>query len=201
MQEILPAVTHWTAFHERIRRRVSSYYVAGDAATLIDPMLPEGGVDAVARLGQPEVIVLTNRHHLRNSERFSEAFGCPILCHEAGLHEFADGGPEVRAFRFGDRLRPGVDAIEVDAICPEETALHIDAGDGAVAIADSIIRYGGEIGFVPDPLLGDDAEEVKRSIRAALGRLLELEFDALLFAHGEPIPSGGRAALERFLES
>jgi hypothetical protein len=201
MHEILPAVTHWTAFHERIQRAVSSYYVAGDAATLIDPMLPEGGVDAVAGVGLPEVIVLTNRHHLRHSERFVEAFGCPILCHEAGLHEFADGGPEVHAFRFGDRLRPGVHAVEVDAICPEETALYIGAGDGALALADAIIHYGGEIGFVPDPLLGDDPDDVKRAIRAALGCLLDLEFDALLFAHGEPIPSGGRAALERFLDT
>ena len=196
--EVLPGLHHWTAFHERIRQPVSSYYVAS-AAALIDPMLPDGGVEVVERLGRPNAILLTNRHHLRHSEWFASAFGCPILCHEAGLHEFADGGPQVTPFRFGDRLRPGIDAVEVDAICPEETALHIAAGDGALSLADCIIRYGGEIGFVSDPLLGDDPEAVKDAIRSALGRLLELDFDALLLAHGDPLPSGGKAALERFL--
>lgn len=52
---------------------------------------------------------------------------------------------------------------------------------------------------MPDSLLGDDPEGVKRSLRASLEALLDQEFDALLFAHGDPVPSGGRAALEDFL--
>ncbi len=199
MQELAPDVFRWTAFHERIGAEVSSLFVAGEAATLIDTMLPEGGIEVIARLGTPQAIVLTNRHHLRHSERFAEAFGCPILCHEAGLHEFADGGPEVTGFGFGDKLRPGVKALELDAICAEETTLEIAAGPGVLAFADAIIRYGGRIGFVPDHLLGEDAEQVKRDIRAALGRLLERDFDTLSFAHGEPVLTHGKEALERFL--
>ena len=199
MQELAPNVLRWTAFHERIGMEVSSLFVAGEAATLVDPMLPEGGVEEVARLGTPEAIVLTNRHHLRHAERFVEAFGCPILCHEAGLHEFSDGGPNVTGFRFGDTLRPGVEALELDAICAEETTLGIAAGQGVLAFADAIIRYGDEITFVPDFLLGDDPEQIKRDIRAALGRLLDQEFDVLSFAHGNPVLSGGKEALERFV--
>jgi hypothetical protein len=199
MEELVPGLFRWTAFHEGIRMPVSSLFVAGEAAALVDPMLPEGGVEAVARLGTPQAIVLTNRHHLRHSERFADAFGCPILCHEAGLHEFADGGPDVTPFRFGDTLRPGIEALELDAICAEETTLRIAAGDGVLAFADAIVRYGEEIGFVPARLLGDDPEQVKRDIRAALARLLDHDFDTLAFAHGEPIVGAGRAALERFL--
>ena len=199
MQELAPDVLRWTAFHEGIGAEVSSLFVAGEAATLIDPMLPGGGIEEIARLGTPQAIVLTNRHHLRHSERLVEAFACPILCHEAGLHEFAGGGPEVTGFRFGDTLRPGVEALELDAICAEETTLAIAAGGGVLAFADAIIRYGGRIGFVPDYLLGDDAEQVKRDIRTALARLLERNFDTLSFAHGEPVLTGGKEALERFL--
>ena len=39
MNEIIPGVWHWTAFHEGIGSDVSSYYVER-AAALIDPMLP-----------------------------------------------------------------------------------------------------------------------------------------------------------------
>jgi len=35
--------------------------------------------------------------------------------------------------------------------------------------------------------------------RAALRRLLDLDFDSLLFAHGEPLIGGGRAALREFV--
>ena len=199
MQEILPQTFRWTAFHPGIGMEVSSLFVTGEAATLVDPMLPPGGVEEVARLGAPAAIVLTNRHHLRHAERFAEAFGCPILCHEAGLHEFAGGGPDVTGFRFGDVLRPGVEAVELDAICAEETTLHIAAGDGVLAFADAIIRYGGEIGFVPDYLLGEDPEQVKRDIRTALARLLDRDFDTLSFAHGEPVLTGGKQALDRFV--
>jgi hypothetical protein len=31
--------------------------------------------------------------------------------------------------------------------------------------------------------------------------LLDEEFDVLLFAHGEPVPAGGRAMLRDFVES
>jgi glyoxylase-like metal-dependent hydrolase (beta-lactamase superfamily II) len=198
MDEIAPGALHWTAFHERIRSDVSSYYLPA-AGTLIDPMVPPDGIEAVAAHGRPERIVLTNRHHLRHSEQFVDAFGCTTLCHEAGLHEFRDG-PAVEGFRFGDELAPGIEALEVDAICPEETALHIAAGEGMLAFADGIVRWGdGPLTFVPDGLLGEDPERVKTGLRRAYRRLLDRDFDTLLFAHGPPVARDGRAVLERFL--
>ena len=45
MDEILPGVWHWTAEHPNIHQRVSSYYLE-DAGAVVDPLLPEGGVEA-----------------------------------------------------------------------------------------------------------------------------------------------------------
>jgi hypothetical protein len=198
MDEIRPGILYWTAFHEGIGLDVSSYYLT-DAATLIDPMTPPGGLDALAAVRAPERIVLTNRHHLRHSPRFVQEYGCTVMCHEAGLHEFEDG-PAVEGFRFGDELAPGVTAVEVDAICAEETALHIDTAEGILAFADGLVRWEGELRFVPDHLLGDDPEDVKQGLLRAYRKLLDHDFDSLLFAHGEPVLGGGRRALESFLE-
>jgi hypothetical protein len=143
-------------------------------------------------------VVLTNRHHLRDSERFAEAFAIPITCHQAGLHEFSDG-PDVKPFSWGDELGQGITALKVDAICDEETALRIDVGDGFLSIADAVINYG-ELGFVPDRYIGDDPESVKAAIRDALGALLDEPFDSILTAHGDPIVGGGKEALRRFVE-
>jgi glyoxylase-like metal-dependent hydrolase (beta-lactamase superfamily II) len=115
------------------------------------------------------------------------------------LHEF-EGGPAVDGFRFGDQVAPGITALEVDAICDEETALHVEVGEGILAFADSIIHWNGKLGFVPDRYMGDDPEGVKRGIRAAVAKLLDREFDSLFFAHGLPMLGGGRRALEEFQE-
>ena len=196
MEEIRPSLWHWKAIHPKIGIEVSSYYVAG-SETLIDPMLPAEGIEWFREHGEPRRIVLTNRHHYRQSGAFRGEFGCTVLCHEAGLYEF-ETGPEVAGFRFSDQVAPGIVALEVGAICPEETALHIDLGDGLLSFADALINHG-ELGFVPDWLLGDDPDGVKRGLHDSLRALLDRHFDGLLFAHGDPLLGGGKRALERFV--
>jgi hypothetical protein len=141
--------------------------------------------------------VLSNRHHYRHSERFADTYGVPVLCHEAGLHEF-EGGPDVQGFAVGDEVAPGIVAREMGAICPDDTALHIHEEAGILLFADGLIRSG-RLSFVPDRYMGDDPEGVKRGVRASVERLLELDFDTLLFAHGDPLPRGGKDALRAFL--
>ena len=46
----------------------------------------------------------------------------------------------------------------------------------------------------------DDPPAVKRGVVAAARRLAELDFDGLLFAHGDPVAEGGKAALQGFLD-
>jgi hypothetical protein len=194
MEHIQPGLLHWTAWRDTIGAEVHSYFHL-PSGTLVDPMVPPEGIDALG--AEPQRIVLTNRHHYRDSDRFD----CPVLCHEAGLHEF-DGG--VEGFAFGDELAPGVRAHEVGVLTPEETALHL-AGEegGALAFADCVVRGDhGELGFVSDFLLGDDPAAIKDGLRAAFRRLCdELEFDALLLAHGEPIAHAGRSALRTFADA
>jgi hypothetical protein len=194
MEEIQPGLLHWTAFRDTIGQDVHSYFHA-PSGTLLDPMEPTEGLAALG--GRPERILLTNRHHYRDSDVFREAFGCPVLCHEAGLHEF-DG--DVEGFAFGDELAPGVVALEVGVLCPEETAVHV--GD-ALAFADCIIRgRHGELGFVPDWLLGDDPQAVREGLRDRFRALAEeVAFDALLLAHGDPVRAGGRTALRTFADA
>jgi hypothetical protein len=192
--ELLPGVHHWTQVHPRIRSRVHSHLLEG-SGTLIDPLVPDEGIEWFDGRGVRR-IVLSNRHHLRHSERFAERFGCPILCHEAGLHEFSDG-PPVDGFAFGERLAEDLVALEMDAICADDTALEIAAAEGALLFADAVINHGG-LGFVSDPLIGDDPAAVKRRVRERASALSGRDFDHLLFAHGEPLIGGGRAALRRF---
>ena len=132
MNEVLPGVLHWTTHHEGIGTRVHSHF-AVESAALIDPRVPDGGIEEIAQYGRPERILLSNRHHLRHSERFADEFGCPIRCHEAGVHEF-DDGPDVRSFRFGEEVAPGITALEMGALTPEDTVFRLQAGPGRAAV-------------------------------------------------------------------
>jgi hypothetical protein len=197
MNEVVPGIYSWSNVHPNHGMEVSSYWVPA-ARAVIDPLLADGQRMEMFGEHPPQRVLLTNRHHLRSSERFAGELGCTINCHRAGLHEF-EGGPEVIGFEWGEEVAPGIEALEVDAICDEETALLI-AEPGALSIADAIVRHRGKLAFVSDGLLGDDPEGVKRGIREAYSRLLSRDFDNLLFAHGDPLAGGGKAALRDFCE-
>jgi hypothetical protein len=199
MREIAAGLWHWTAPHGHIRMDVSSYLLAAERV-IIDPMIPPEGLGALEALGAPQHVLLTNRHHDRDAWRLREAFGCTVHCIRNGLHELEGRGP-VEAFDFGDELPGGAIALEVDAICPDETALHIPA-HAALACADGVVRWPGQdaLAFVPDNLM-DDPERTKAGLREAYRRLLALDFDLLLLAHGEPVVGGGRDALRAFLDA
>jgi hypothetical protein len=195
VREILPGVYHWTAFHPAIRTRVSSYYVA-PAGIVIDPKVPDEGLDSLP--GKPQQVVLTIGLHDRDSKRFAEHFGIPIRASREAKRRLGDS-LEVEEYTDGDEIAPGVTAITIGKLCPDEGALHVAVAEGAIAFADGLIRYRGELGFVPDGLLGDDPDQVKEGLKQAFAGLLTRDFDHLLFAHGEPLIGGGKSALRDFV--
>lgn len=198
MKEILPGVLHWTRVHPKIKIEVSSYYLTTERL-LIDPLVPDEGLDSLPT--EPKHILLTNRHHYRDSGRFQAKFDCDVWCVETGLHEFTHG-EKVTAFRFGQTLVGGITALEIGALCPDETAFLIPKAEGIVALADGVVRRGdGPLGFVPDPYMGDDPDGVKVGLKRSYQRLLQHEFDHLLLAHGWPWIGGGKQALRDFLEA
>jgi glyoxylase-like metal-dependent hydrolase (beta-lactamase superfamily II) len=193
MEEIAPGILHWQAPHPKIGVDVSSYWLP-KLRTLLDPIAVPDEVEGVQH------ILLTCRHHVRDSIEVRTRFAAVVRAPRTGMHEYEDDTP-IEPYDFGEALAGGaVTAHEVDAISPDETALHIPAVN-ALAVADGVIRYGEELGFVPDRYM-DDPEQTKAGLKEAFGRLAdELDFDVLLLAHGTPIASGGREALRRFAAS
>ncbi len=213
MREILPGLFHWTAIHPRINIEVSSYWL-DDGGVLVDPLVPaDVGLDwFAARPMQPAAIVLSNRHHYRQSDLFVQRFGGSVHCNRSGMHEFTHG-ELVRPFDPGDELPGGIVAYEIGGICPDDTALHVPALH-ALAFADGLVRggphgepgvdaedVGGPLGFVPDFLM-DDPPLTKRLLLEAFARALEeLEFEHVLLAHGGPLIGGGRTALDELVRT
>jgi hypothetical protein len=204
MQEVLPGVFHWTGLHPRIHIEVSSYWLE-DTGVLIDPLVPTPeGLDWFAdRTLTPAAILLSSRHHYREADHFAERFGCAVYCNRAGLHEFSQGEP-VLGFDIGDPLPGGAVAQELDAISPDDTALHLPHKQ-AVVLADGVVKGGpyaedGPLGFVPDSLM-DDPPATKRGLLAGCTCLLEeLDFSHVLLAHGGPLIGNGRERLQELVD-
>jgi hypothetical protein len=198
VEEIAPGLWHWKALRESIGSEVSSYYLVAERV-LIDPMIPREGLEWFGERARPEHLLLTNRHHDRDGWKLRDAFGCTMHCVSNGLHELEGRGP-VEPFEFGDELPGGIVAYEVDAICADECALYAPAHH-ALACADGVVRWpdDGPLRFVPDELM-DDPEQTKVGLRDAYRRLLYLDCDLLLLAHGDPIVHGAKDELFAFVE-
>jgi len=197
MQQLVPGIFHWTAVNPAIGTRVSSYYIEA-AGAVIDPMVPEDGLDALP--GRPQRVLLSSGHHLRDSRQIADSFGIPICASRQAVEHLGADGAGIQVWDDGEaHPAPTVTALHIGVLCEDEGALHIAVGDGALVLADAVHHGRDGLGFFSDSLLGDDPESVKQGLKAALGALAEsLHFDALLLAHGEPLASGGREALQAF---
>ena len=202
MREISDGIWHWTALHEGIGIDVSSYWIER-AGIVLDPMVPpDDGLEWWDdRDVQPQQIVLTIGLHWRHCEQFRDRWDIPVRVPRAALDRYEGTDREAAPYEWGEEVGPGVMAVEVGAIAPDEAALHITHGDGAVAIADGVIRgpAGSPLGFVPDELM-DEPEKVKAGLRDAFRGLLTREWDTMLLAHGDPIVGEAQKALRDFLD-
>jgi glyoxylase-like metal-dependent hydrolase (beta-lactamase superfamily II) len=193
VDQIAHGIRHWKAVHPNLGIDVSSYWLP-DLRLLLDPIAVPEEVEDV------DCILLTCRHHVRDSLEAAERFGATIQAPRTGMHDYPDDTP-IQPYNFGDSLVGGeVRTHEVGGLSPDETALHIPSVN-ALSIADGAIRYGDELAFVPDQYM-DDPERDKADLKRGFAELADqLDFDVLLLAHGQPYPTGGREALRRFAES
>jgi hypothetical protein len=201
MEEIVPGIYHWTAIHPDIGIRVSSYYVE-PAGIVVDPLEPEDGMGFFDGLDlAPQQVVLTSGLHWRQSDRFADRYDATVRVVAEGIERWGeDSDRQAEPFNFNDEVAPGVIAHEVARIAPDDTALIIEHGKGAIAFADAVIAPGGVLSFVPDSLM-DDPRDTKLALHDRLRGLLTKEFDTLLFAHGEPVLHGGRDRLKDFVNA
>jgi hypothetical protein len=200
LSEVIPGILEWSGRHPNHGSVVHSHYLT-EQRIAIDPIAIDRIVAALERAGGVEQVVLTNRHHVRGSEQIIAASGAVLRCPRAGLHAFeGPGTPIAVGYGWEEEIAENVTAHEVGSLAPDEGALHIAVGPGALAFGDTIVADERGLGFVPDSLM-DDPEETKRGIVAAIGPLLDLDFDVLLMAHGAPIPVGGKQVLAAFADA
>jgi glyoxylase-like metal-dependent hydrolase (beta-lactamase superfamily II) len=164
---------------------------SGGEVALLDPLAPpDGAADVWARLDArpPTVVVILKPDHVRDVDRFACRYRVRAL--GPGLF-FRDDIPEtaLEPIEPGSELPGGLVAL-YDGRGRQETPLWLPE-QRTIVFADALTAPGGELRVWATPW--HEARALP-----ALRALLELPFERVVVAHGEPVHD--RAAFERALQ-
>jgi glyoxylase-like metal-dependent hydrolase (beta-lactamase superfamily II) len=185
--ELAEGLWRWTAPHPDWREGADweqevgcTYYEAASTTVLIDPLVPpererffEALDKDVERRGLPVSILLTCEWHSRSRDELAERY----------------------AAATGD---PADDVVALPFPIAEETMYWLPERR-ALVTGDALLGDGGGgLTVCPDSWLDDGAPEV---LRRELRSLLDLPIELVLVSHGQPVPMGGRDAIEEALRA
>lgn len=196
-------------------RMVGSVYAEYDeAVVLIDPLVPGElpdanrfwhGLDAdVLRLARPVLILLGCVDHGRSADLVARRY--EVMGHEVqviGDVMIRDKVSCVLHATFDEVSLPtGLRAQPIPGLSPGERAFLLDPWRAAV-FADAVIGAGNGRMRVAPPSWGvkteDGRELYERTFRPAVRRVAAMCPEILLPSHGEPVLTGGTAALDEAL--
>jgi hypothetical protein len=166
----------------------SVVYEAANALVLVDPLVPADRADLqeeldalVAQYGRRVAILTTIQFHRRSRGELAGRYGASTSRAKKTLPRGVETIPVKRA---GETM---VWLPEHGALVPGDRLLGDERG-GLRLCPESWLRY------LP-------REMGHPELREALRPLLDLPIEMVLVSHGEPVLTGGRAALARALEA
>jgi len=138
-------------------------------------------------------VVVTNSNHLRSAGDYATKFEAPVFAQ-------AESSPDKKfpcliEIDDGQRIANQLE-VTIDGTPPGEIALYHSPNGGTLIVGDALINfepYG--FTFLPRKYCRNQ-KEMWRSLRKLLG----LEVERMLFAHGTPLLSGVSARLRQLLD-
>lgn len=195
VQEVLPGIFIWQAYDSKVKADLFSTALETPAGSwLVDPIpLEPNGVLTLSARARAAGVVVTNANHTRAAVEFAESFATAIyLCDQ--LRESADF---LQAIGLGDgeMFSPGLTAVGIDGGPVGEMALHYEGNGGTMIVGDALINFEPHgFSLLPAKYCRDPG-----LMRRSLSKLLDYDFERMLFAHGTPILSTARTRLEELL--
>ena len=198
--EVIPVSAHlhlWHLYDASVKAELFSTAVENSGGILVvDPVplqaaLLEQLIDNRSVVG----IFVTNANHGRASADFAEKLAAPIFVHSAA--RAACESPLVREVTNGEKISDDIQGIGIQGAAAGEMALYHNRDEGTLIVGDALINFE-PYGFaLLPPKYCANAKEMRRSLR----RLLDYNFERMLFAHGTPLMHSARKKLEQLLQS
>ena len=201
MNEILPGIYTWHEFSEEKQLNFNGYLIVSNKeSVLIDP--PKMKENNIAKLeglagknskNPLKAILITNVHHERNCNEFSNRFGVDVWINvkdSAGLESKAN-----KTFVDGQKLPCDLVAFELnDQKSPGESGFLLKER-GILVLGDALIgKVPGKLNMLP----ADKYKDLELA-KKGLNKLLEFEFQSLLVGDGTPILGDAKKEVIFFL--
>jgi|SRR5579884_330682 len=196
MEQLFSGIETWSWYSEEKGIHFNGYLISsGKERVIIDP--PPMDIDDKQDLSINGVkaVILTNRDHVR------EAMECRLLLNTKVWAPEADA-PEMASitidhtYKDGDLLPAGLKVVTIPSgKSPGESALYLNQHGGVFILGDALIgKPDGSLNLLP-PDRYADLKKAKEGLR----RLLDYDFEVVLVGDGKPILTGGKKAVEAFL--
>jgi len=192
MHEIVPDIFTWAWFSAPHGYNFNGYLVRRPAGNLcIDPVPPgDAGLAEIVQLGVT-TILLTNRNHSRAANVVRERTGAKTFIHpDDAAHARSQGAEIDGELSGGEKIGP-VMIVAVPGKSPGEVALHWPERS-LLIVGDAVIgNPPGQCALLREKVM-DDPARLRQSVR----KLLDLEFDTLLFGDGVSILRDAKLGLK-----
>ena len=194
--QLAPALLIWQAHDSRIKSDLfSSAIRTKDGVYLVDPILLKGDpLSGLLNSGSICGIILTNANHLRAAPQFAAQLSVPIFARPESQPNTP--GLDCRNVGEGNEICDELRVVEIEGAAPGEIVLYHTSNGGTLIVGDALINfepYG--FTFLPAKYCSD-----QKKMRRSLRKLLEHQFERMLFAHGTPILSGAAERLRQLLD-
>ena len=184
---------------------------SGDELTLINPVrLDEAGEAALEQLGHVRHLVRLGCFHGCDDAYLKQRFDAQFWC-QANSRQYPSPAPDHELAEGGQLPFPDAQLLVFHEVKRPESALLVRRGPGLLVTCDSLQHYANwsrhsivprlmlpRIGFSKSMLVGPLWKKFQTpeggSLRPDFERLLALEFDSLISAHGQPLMQGAKAA-------
>jgi glyoxylase-like metal-dependent hydrolase (beta-lactamase superfamily II) len=187
-QALNDAVYYWSVYDPAMKCDVGSTALrTSGGLVVIDPIpLAETAWNDLLARAPLRAVLLTNGNHARHAAALREKYQVPVVTAAATRKDLPDVKPDVLLLE--NEMVYGIAAIPVPGATAGETAFYFRTA-ATLVLGDAVINVDPEKGleFLPDKYCADPAQN-----RASLRKLLDLDFNAVTFAHGLPVTTRAR---------
>ena len=191
------SVVTWHRYAPEVKAELfSTALITNTGSYLVDPIAidPECLRATVAPAPIAGVVV-TNDNHGRAAVDISASFSVPLYAHAAArdaLHL-----PSAIEVSDAEEFAPGLTARTIEGAPAGEIAIYAEMEGGSLIVGDALINMEA-YGFA---LLPAKYCSNQKQMRRSLRKLLDYEFERIVFAHGSPVVADAKRRLADLLEA
>ncbi len=197
MRDIVSDILTWSWFSEPHGYNFNGHLIRDPGGNIcVDPVEPTSDdLDAIVEEGVTR-IVLTNRNHSRAANQVRARTGARTVIHADDAEHARSQDTELDGeLTIGSRIGP-LEVVGAAGKSPGEVALFW-RDRGILIVGDAIIgNPPGRCGLLPERVMDDPAR-----LRSNVRKLLDLDFDILLFGDGASLLDDAKDRLKELVET